>query len=96
MAGILFAIFFEAAFQFFHQLLFPAGTYNFDPHTERLVQLFPLQFWSETSIALSVVLLALSLGVLAVALRRLPARDAETAGREGLGTRVTARPESRT
>ena len=36
----------------FHRIFFAGGTYLFDPRTERLVQLFPDQFWSETSIVL--------------------------------------------
>lgn len=73
IAGVLAALFFEQAFEVFHRLLFPAGSYSFDPTSERLVQLFPMQFWNETSIALAVVLLTFSLIVAAVALRRLPA-----------------------
>lgn len=71
IAGLFVALFFEQAFEFFHRLLFPAGSYTFDPTSERLVQLFPMPFWSETSIALAVVLLALSLAIAALALRRL-------------------------
>lgn len=80
IAGIFAALFFEQAFEFFHRLLFPAGSYSFDPASERLVQLFPMQFWSETSIALAVVLLALSLAVAAIALRRLPAETSVVDG----------------
>jgi integral membrane protein (TIGR01906 family) len=75
VAGAVVALFFEAAFEFFHRVLFPAGSYTFDPATERLVQLFPMPFWSETSIALAIVLFALSLGVTVIALRRLPRHD---------------------
>ena len=91
VAGVAFAVFFQAAFELFHRIFFPAGSYTFDPTTERLVQLFPLQFWSETSILLSIVLLAIALGVLAVALRRLPARDADAAQSDGLASAYTAR-----
>ena len=77
VAGIFVVLFFEAAFEFFHRLLFPAGSYTFDPASDRLVQLFPMTFWSETSIALATVLLVLSLGVAAIALRRLPAGGAD-------------------
>ena len=73
IAGAFVALFFEQVFEVFHRLLFPAGSYTFDPTSERLVQLFPMPFWSETSIALAVVLLALSLAIAALALRRLPA-----------------------
>ena len=37
---------------------FPAGSYDFDPATERLVQLFPFQFWQETAIVVGVVIVA--------------------------------------
>jgi integral membrane protein (TIGR01906 family) len=50
-----FAVFaFDAAFEVFHRLFFSAGSYTFDPRTDRLVQLFPEQFWSETAIAVGV------------------------------------------
>ena len=70
IVGAIFALFFDAAFDMFHRLLFPGGSYTFDPGQERLVQLFPEDFWSETSIALAVVLLILSIVVTWVALRR--------------------------
>lgn len=70
IAGVAFAVFFDAAFEFFHRLLFASGSYSFDPRQERLVQLFPEAFWAETSIALALVLLVLSLAVTWGALRR--------------------------
>ena len=78
IVGALFAVFFEAAFDLFHRLVFAGGTYSFDPLRERLVQLFPEDFWSETSIALAVVILILSLAVTWMALRRI------------IATRITA------
>jgi len=68
--GILSIVAFDAAFQLFHELLFPAGSFSFDPRTERLVQLFPDRFWSETSLALGILALVLSIGVTVVARRR--------------------------
>ncbi len=57
-----FAVFaFDAAFEVFHRLFFPAGSYDFDPRTDRLVQLFPEQFWSETAIAVGVVAISAAL-----------------------------------
>lgn len=79
IVGALFAIFFDAAFDIFHRLFFASGSYTFDPTHERLVQLFPEGFWSETSIALAVVILVLSLVVTAVAFRRLTAASREPA-----------------
>ena len=63
VVGLAFAVFFDQAFELFHQIFFPPGTYMFDPRTEKLVQLFPDQFWSETSLALALAVLILSLGV---------------------------------
>jgi Protein of unknown function (DUF1461) len=43
--GAVFAVGFDAAFEFFHRLFFPGGNWAFDPTTERLVQLYPIPFW---------------------------------------------------
>jgi integral membrane protein (TIGR01906 family) len=57
-----FALFaFDAAFEVFHELFFPAGSFTFDPRTDRLVQLFPDQFWSETAIAVGLVGIAFAI-----------------------------------
>ena len=69
-AGGVAAVAFDAAFEVFHRLFFAAGTYNFDPHTYRLVQLFPDAFWSETTMAVGGLTLVLSLLVALVATRR--------------------------
>ena len=71
VAGVVAAVAFDAAFEVFHRLFFAAGTYNFDPRTARLVQLFPDAFWSETSIAVGAVIFALGIATIAVATRRL-------------------------
>ncbi|HEX7613624.1 MAG TPA: DUF1461 domain-containing protein, partial [Candidatus Limnocylindrales bacterium] len=57
--------FFDQVFQLFHEIFFAPGTYLFNTTSEKLVQLFPDQFWSETSIALAgvVLLLAIVVGV---------------------------------
>jgi integral membrane protein (TIGR01906 family) len=81
VVGIGFAIFFEQAFELFHEIFFPPGTYSFDPRTDKLVQLFPDQFWSETSVAIAVAVLILAVGV-AIGAGRL--------GREPLVTNQTA------
>jgi integral membrane protein (TIGR01906 family) len=64
--GIFSVVAFDTAFELFHRLLFPAGSYTFDPATERLVQLFPEVFWYQTAIAIGIVIIVLS--VLAMAL----------------------------
>jgi integral membrane protein (TIGR01906 family) len=57
-AGVLL---FDAAFTLFHQVFFPGGNWQFDPRTDRLVQLFPEQFWVESTIAVGVAIIALGL-----------------------------------
>jgi integral membrane protein (TIGR01906 family) len=71
VVGALFAVFFDTMFDLFHRLLFAGGSYSFNPEQERLVQLFPEDFWAETSVALAVVILVLSLGVAWVARGRI-------------------------
>jgi len=70
VVGVAFALFFDQAFELFHEIFFPPGTYLFDPRTDRLVQLFPDQFWSETSVAIAAAVLALALAC-ALGARRL-------------------------
>ena len=67
---------FDALFETFHRLFFAGGSYSFDPSTERLVQLFPFQFWQETAIAVGAVCIVVAVIVAAVASRRLAARTA--------------------
>jgi len=59
--GAFAALAFPVFFELFHRLFFSDGTYVFDPETERLVQLFPTQFWSDTTIAIGSVVLGLSI-----------------------------------
>lgn len=61
--GVLAVVAFDAAFQLFHEILFPGGNFNFDPRTEKLVQLFPEQFWSETALAYGALAILVSIGV---------------------------------
>lgn len=58
IVGAFVVLAFDAAFEVFHRLFFSAGSYTFDPRTDRVVQLFPYQFWSETAIAVGAVALA--------------------------------------
>lgn len=58
--GVVGVLFFEQAFEIFHTLFFPAGSYNFDPYTDKLVQLFPFTFWMETTVAVVAVIVLLS------------------------------------
>ena len=89
--GLVAVVAFDAAFEVFHRLFFAQGTYTFDPLTERLVQLFPDAFWSETSIALGAVLLILAIGTATLAGRRVAAarRRADRAGSVGAAVPAT-------
>jgi len=78
--GTAFLVFFDQAFTLFHQLFFAQGSWTFDPATDRLVQLFPDQFWTETSVVIAVVVLGLAVLVWAVVRPRGRA-DVATAGR---------------
>ena len=62
--------FFDAAFLLFHLVVFPQGNFSFDARTQRVTQLFPGQFWSETSIGIAVVGLTTSSVVTLAAHRR--------------------------
>ncbi len=70
IAGVVAFFAFDAAFEVFHRLFFAGGSYTFDPGTDRLVQLFPFAFWSETTMAVGAVIIALSLVVAVIAGRR--------------------------
>jgi integral membrane protein (TIGR01906 family) len=85
---------FDALFEMFHQLLFAGGSYDFDPRTERLVQLFPFAFWQESAIALGVVCIVLAAIVAAVAGRRARAESrAAPAAPDGAPAGTGTNPE---
>ena len=46
--GIGVVFFFDAVFLLFHRVFFAQGNFTFDPRTQRLVQLLPDQFWTES------------------------------------------------
>lgn len=56
LIGGAFALAFDATFTFAHELLFPAGNWTFNPATDRLVQLYPMNFWLLAAISFCVVL----------------------------------------
>jgi integral membrane protein (TIGR01906 family) len=87
LLGVAAVVAFESLFEVFHRVFFPAGSYTFDPATERLVQLFPFQFWQETAVLVGIVIIALSLAVATTAGRRTPTSRRVTAGE------LTATPE---
>jgi integral membrane protein (TIGR01906 family) len=68
--GVVAAVAFDRVFETFHELFFPAGSFDFEA-SSKLIQLFPDQFWFETSLALGGVILALC-GIVAF-LARSPA-----------------------
>ncbi len=76
LAGILF---FDQAFELFHELFFPAGSYLFDPATEKLVQLFPQAFWIDSTIGVGAVVVALATGLWWLGRRRATALEARIA-----------------
>ena len=61
VVGAVAILAFDAAFEVFHRLFFSSGSYTFDPAKDRLVQLFPVTFWSETVVAVGVVTMAAAL-----------------------------------
>ena len=61
VVGAVAILAFDAAFEVFHRLFFSSGSYTFDPRTDRLVQLFPERFWSETSTIVGIVALVVAL-----------------------------------
>ena len=62
-AGVLFVAFFDAAWLAFHQVFFPEGNFSFDPRVERLTQLFPTSFWTESAAAVFIVGVSISLAL---------------------------------
>jgi integral membrane protein (TIGR01906 family) len=59
--GVVGTFAFDVTFDVFHRLFFAGGSYTFDPRTDRLVQIFPEQFWFETGLAVGAVILLLCL-----------------------------------
>ena len=70
IAGVIAFLAFDTLFEVFHRLFFAGGSYTFDPTSERLVQLFPFTFWSETTMAVGAVIVVVSLVTATLAGRR--------------------------
>ncbi|HEX8939905.1 MAG TPA: DUF1461 domain-containing protein [Candidatus Limnocylindrales bacterium] len=85
LVGAVFAVAFDQAFLVFHELFFPGGDFEFDPRTQRLVQIFPEAFWFETVLAIALGGLALAVAVALVARRRAHLLDAGPASRASEG-----------
>ena len=88
VVGVVAAVAFDQLFEIFHELFFPAGSFTFDPRTDHLVQLFPFDFWSETTIVVGVVIVILAAVVSVVTGRR--ARAAEQIRASGAPAPVVA------
>ena len=69
-AAAAFTLAFDATFTFFHGLFFAAGTWTFNPATDRLVQLYPEDFW-----VLAALLFCLALAGISLAAYRMTARS---------------------
>ncbi len=90
VGGVLGLLFFDSAFMLFHEIFFPGGNYLFDPRTDRLVQLFPEQFWVESTVGVGVVVIGLSLLMTWVARRRRVALAARAGVAASLGVQRAA------
>ena len=53
--GVVALVAFDQLFETFHEIFFPPGSFLFDPRTDKLVQLFPFDFWQETAIVVGAV-----------------------------------------
>jgi integral membrane protein (TIGR01906 family) len=84
LGGAIALVAFDALFETFHQLFFAGGSYSFDPSTEKLVQLFPFQFWQETAIAVGAVSVLFAGIVAAIATIRLEGMAPTVASRAPL------------
>jgi len=95
VAGVVVSVAFDAVFELFHRLFFPSGSYLFDPRTDRLVQLFPFDFWSETTLVLGVVIVVIAAVVAVVAGRRARSgrQSSDAIARLRSGERHAAPPE---
>ncbi len=75
---------FDQAFTLFHEIFFPEGNWSFDPRVSKLVQIFPDQFWSDTTVGVGIVIVGLAL-----ALRWLAGRRAARLGSGAAGAIAT-------
>ena len=70
IVGVIGLVAFDQLFEAFHEVFFPAGSYDFNPLTDKLVQLFPFSFWDETALVVGVAIIAVAVVVAFVAGRR--------------------------
>ncbi len=76
IVGVVGFVAFDQLFELFHRIFFPPGSYLFDPTTDRLVQLFPFQFWEESAMAVGLVIIVLAALTALIARRREAAAEA--------------------
>ena len=94
LVGVVGLVAFDQLFEVFHEIFFPAGSFNFDPLTSKLVQLFPFDFWQETAIVVGVVIIAIALVVAFVAGRRAAKASAAATATTGAELRPATEPGS--
>jgi integral membrane protein (TIGR01906 family) len=90
VGGAVGVVLFEPAFTLFHEIFFPGGNWQFDPLTDRLVQLFPEAFWVESTIGVGVAIIAIAFGMTVLARWR----GRVLASRAGEAARPGSRPEA--
>jgi integral membrane protein (TIGR01906 family) len=81
--GVVGLVSFDQLFETFHEIFFPPGSFLFDPRTDKLVQLFPFDFWQETALVVGGVIIVAAILVAFVAGRRA-ARTSQAAFVAGL------------
>jgi len=59
--GVVGLVAFDQLFEAFHEIFFPAGSFLFDPRADKLVQLFPFDFWQETALVVGAAIIVVSL-----------------------------------
>lgn len=74
LLAAVFAVAFEPAFLLFHELLFPPGTYLFEPGSD-LITLFPEGFWFDAALAAGAAILVVALVVSFIGFRRWRGAD---------------------
>ena len=58
--GVVGLVAFDQLFETFHEIFFPPGSFLFDPRTDKLVQLFPFDFWQETALVVGGVIIVVA------------------------------------
>lgn len=64
--GLLALAAFEPFFLLFHDVFFPQGNFLFDPRTQNITRLYPLEYWMALTAALVLTFVAVALAVAAL------------------------------